>query len=237
MKKSPKEWKFNVKQAQMKRLPSGGIYPPYGHIGHWEVTTKVIEEMGFPTHGKNIICDASQDPDFYDFGTVAAHAQTSDDADLCGPDRIKRTAIIDNAINDYVEWVAAKFERCVFELENGNVRFSLYWLGYILHGVEDLAVHKGITNGEHASMRDNPDYNDADVKLTYVYAQHVLGAVQSALGQQRFDNLRNYNGEGKLSLFEKKGKEIHPKGWDIDNCLNEYKAAGKRYKSIIERVR
>lgn len=233
MKRSPKESDFTVKPAASgKRLPSGGIYPPYGHIGHWEVTSKVIEEMGFSALGSNVLCDAAQDPDFYDFGTVAAHAQTSDDADLCGSDSVRRTIVIDKAINGYVGWVDAKFQRCTSDLEKGNVRLSLYWLGYALHGVEDLAVHKGITNGEHASMKDNPDYNAPNVALSYVYARRMLDAVRNALGQQGFDRLRNHRGEGKLSLFEKNQSEIHPKGWDIDDNLSEYKAAGKRYKII-----
>jgi pimeloyl-ACP methyl ester carboxylesterase len=188
--------------------------------------------MGFSAPGSNIFCDAAQDPDFYDFGTVAAHAQTHDEADLCGPDSVKRTAIIDKAINDYVGWVGAQFQRCVSALEKGNVRLSLYWLGYVLHGVEDLAVHKGITNGEHACTTDSPDYQAADVALSSVYARRMLDAVRNALGQQGFDRLRNHDGDGKLSFIEKHRKEIHPGGWDIDNLSGQYKAAGIKYKTI-----
>lgn len=232
MKRSPKEWGFSVRPGPGTRLPSGGIYPPYGHIGHWEVTGKVIEEMGFSAPGGNVLCDAAQDPDFYDFGTVAAHAQTPDEADLCGQDSAKRTAIIDKAVNDYVGWVDAQFQRCTSALQKGKVRLSLYWLGYALHGVEDLAVHKGITNGEHASTTNNPDYQAADVALSYVYARRMLDAVRSALGQDGFDRLRNHDGDGRLNFIEKHRKGIHPEGWDIDNHFSEYEAAGKRYKTI-----
>ncbi len=235
MKRSPKDWEFVIKPGPGTRLPSGGIYPPYGHIGHWEVTGKVIEEMGFSAAGSNVLCDASQDPDFYDFSTVAAHAQTPDEADLCGGDNAQRAAIIDKAIDDYVTWVDAQFQRCANALEKGNVRLALYWLGYALHGVEDLAVHKGITNGEHASMAENPDYQAADVALSYVYARRMLDAVRNALGQDNFDRLRNHDGDGKLSFWEKHGREIHPKGWDIDNHFTEYEASGKRYRAIDPR--
>jgi pimeloyl-ACP methyl ester carboxylesterase len=232
MKRSPKEWAFTVKPGPGTRLPSGGIYPPYGHIGHWEVTGKVIEEMGFSAPGSNVLCDAAQDPDFYDFGTVAAHAQTPDEADLCGLDSVKRAAIIDKAIDDYVEWVDSQFQRCTSALEKGNARVSLYWLGYALHSVEDLAVHKGITNGEHASTTDNPDFQAADVALSYVYARRMLDAVRNALGQQGFDRLRNHDGEGKLGYWEKHQEEIHPGGWDIDTHLIEYETSGRRYSTI-----
>ena len=231
MKRSPKEWDFTVKPGPGTRLPSGGIYPPYGHIGHWEVTGKVIEEMGFSAPGSNVLCDAAQDPDFYDFGTVAAHAQTPDEADLCGPDSVKRTAIIDKAIDDYVAWVDAQFQRCTSALEQGDARLSLYWLGYALHGVEDLAVHKGITNGEHASTTDNPDFQAADVALSYVYARRMLDAVRNALGQDGFDRLRNHDGEGKLGFFEKHRKDIHPGGWDIDNRAGRVQGRGKKIQN------
>lgn len=226
MKRSPREWNFTT------RLPSGGWYPPYGHIGHWEVTGKVTEEMGFSAPAGNVLCDAAQDPDFYDFGTVAAHAQTPDEADLCEAGSIKRAAIIERAIDDYVQWVYGRFGRCIAALDKGNRRLSLYWLGYALHAVEDLAVHRGITNGEHACTEDNPDFQAADVALSYVYARRMLDAVRNALGQDGFDRLRNHSGDGKLSFKEKHRKGIHPGGWDIDNRSGEYKAAGKRYGTI-----
>ena len=80
---------------------------------------------------------------------------------------------------------------------------SLYWLGYALHGIEDLAVHKGITNGEHASAANNPDFEAADVALSYVYARRMLDAVRSALGQDGFDRLRNHDGDGQAGPFRK----------------------------------
>jgi Clostripain family len=232
MKRSPKAWEFTVRPGPGTRLPSGGIYPPWGHIGHWEVTGKVLEEMGFSAPGSDVLCDAAQDPDFYEFGTVAAHAQTPDEADLCGADSEKRTAIINQAVEDYIGWVEAQFQRCADALEQGNTRLALYWLGYALHAVEDLAVHKGITNGEHASTADNPDFQAADVALSYVYARRMLDAVRNAVGQKASDRLRNHAGDGKLGFFEKHRKGIHPGGWDIDTRSGEYKAAGRRYKTI-----
>ncbi len=235
MKRSPKEWEFIVKPAAGTKLPSGGIYPPWGHIGHWEVTGKVLEEMGFSAPGSDILCDAAQDPDFYEFGTAAAHAQTPDDADLCGSDSAKRTAIINQAVEDYLTWLSAQVERSVTAVEEGNTRLALYWLGYALHGVEDLAVHKGITNGEHASTADNPDFQAGDVALSYVYARRVLDAFRDAVGQDNFDRLRNHDGDGKLGFLEKRRKDIHPEGWDIDTRLGDYKAAGERYVTITPR--
>jgi pimeloyl-ACP methyl ester carboxylesterase len=235
MKRSPKDWEFTIKAGPGTKLPSGGLIPPYGHIGHWEVTGKVVEELGFSAPGSNILCDASQDPDFYDFATVPAHAQTPDEADLCGGDSAKRAAIIEKAVGDFVAWVDARFERVAGALEKGDVRLSLYWLGYALHSIEDLAVHKGITNGEHASATDNPDYQAADVALSYVYARRMLDAVRNGLGQDGFDRLRNHEGPGKLSFWEKHRRYIHPKGWDIDNHFAEYSSAGKRYVAIDPR--
>jgi hypothetical protein len=140
-------WKFPAESGPRVRLPAGGYYPPYGHIGHWEVTGKTSEEMGFSIQGINILCDAAQDSDFYDFGKIAAHAQTPDEADFCGGDTEKLKKIIEKAISDHVECVSGQFQRCKSALGEGEIRLSLYWLGYALQSVEDLAVHKGITNG------------------------------------------------------------------------------------------
>jgi hypothetical protein len=55
---------------------------------------------------------------------------------------------------------------------------------------------------------------------------------RKALGQQGFDRLRNYDGDGKLSVSEKHRGDIHPGGLDIDNHLFEYEASGNRYNTI-----
>ncbi|HSR11978.1 MAG TPA: hypothetical protein VLS90_11105, partial [Thermodesulfobacteriota bacterium] len=222
MPNSPKDWNFAIKPGPATRLPSGGFIPPYGHIGHWEVTAKIAEEMGFSAPAIDILCDAAQDPDFYDFQTVPAHAQTPDEADLCGTDAARRDAIIARAIEEYLAWVNELFQRCVSALQGGKVRLALYWLGYALHGIEDLAVHKGITNGEHASSANNPDYEAADVALSYVYARRMLDAARDALGQDGFDSLRNHSGDGRLGIFEKRARGVHPRGYDIDNGLQGY---------------
>jgi pimeloyl-ACP methyl ester carboxylesterase len=227
-----KAWEFIVQPGAGTKPAPGGFYPPYGHIGHWEVTAKVIEEMGFSAPASNVLCDAAQDPDFYDFATPAAHAQTPDQADQSRGEAADRATVIEKAVEDYVNWVNERFRQCMTALENRDERMSLYWLGYALHGIEDLAVHKGITNGEHASAKDNPDFHPSDVALSYVYARRMLDAIRNGLGQDGFDRLRNYDGEGKLSYWEKHSEDVHPAGWDIDDHFREYEAAGERYSDI-----
>ena len=192
----------------------------------------MAEEKNFSSTGIEILCDAAQDPDFYEFGTLAAHAQTPDEVDFCDSDTVTRNLIIEKAIGDYVDWVSIQFRRCTSALEKGAVRLSLYWLGYALHGVEDLAVHKGITNGEHASTSENPDFQAVDVALSFSYARRLLDTVYNALGQKRFDYLRNHSGGGLLTIFEKNQADIHPEGWDLNNRYGEYKAAGEKYINI-----
>jgi pimeloyl-ACP methyl ester carboxylesterase len=214
------------------KLPAGGYFPPYGHVGHWEVTGKLAEEMGFSAPAADVLCDAAQDPDFYEFGVEAAHAQTPDAADFCAADVAKRATIVDRAVDEYAKWLDERFGRCVSALDAGDARIALYWLGYALHGIEDLAVHAGMTNGEHASAPVSPDYQAVDVALSSVYARRLLDAARNALGQDNFDRLRNHDGEGRLSFVEKRRKQVHPKGWDIDNCLDSYKKAGRMYTTI-----
>jgi len=117
MKRSPKEWGFFVRPGSGTKLPAGGIYPPYGHIGHWEVTAKVAEAMGFSPPGINVLCDAAQDPDFYEFGTLAAQAQTPDEADQCGSDSFKRTIRL--------VWIALSICVIIVKYGKGGLIYSL----------------------------------------------------------------------------------------------------------------
>ena len=64
------------------RLSSWSLF---GKSGHWEVTQDVAEDFGFSSAGVEILCDASQAPDSYEFTNLAAHAQTPDPVAMMKP--------------------------------------------------------------------------------------------------------------------------------------------------------
>ncbi len=231
MTESPKQWLIPAETVPRKpgsKLASGGHFPSGGHSGHWEVTEKIARELKFSPEAIDILCDAAQDPDFYEFSVPAAHAQTPDCIyDVSGD----RAAAIESAIAAYGEWVAANFRKCVLALAAKNTRLALYWLGYMLHGIEDLAVHMGITNGEHAARKISPDHVRANIKFAFEYARQAMGAVRSALGESEFSLLQEHRGDKGYDKPEKLAA-IHPKGWDIEDTFGEYRIAGEKYQKM-----
>ena len=133
---------------------------PWTQEGHYEATAKAGAILGreLSPGAISVLADASQDPDFFDWGTMAAHGQTPLDA--AGVPQEERVA--QKSFRDFVRLhVASAAKSCT----SGDLRSALYWTGYALHAVEDVAPHRGRTNQEHAynaySEKMNPDRDDA----------------------------------------------------------------------------
>src|SRR5262249_33630867 len=96
----------------------------------------------------DVIMDAAQDPDFYEWNTEAAHAQTRNDP---------ATAVlvdVDQARSRFYDWERRHLALAETACNANQPRLALYWLGYAFHGVEDAVFHEGISNAEH-SYRDH----------------------------------------------------------------------------------
>lgn len=205
------------------RFSSGGWLS--WQVGHWDITVQTAEEMGFSSDAVNILRDASQDPDFYQFGYPEAHAQTPDEVGFLDSPA-QREQGREAAETRYVEWVKSRIAWQREALLRGATREALFWLGYALHGVQDLASHGGITNGEHAGMSNSPDEDPGLVQLAVSFTLEFLRWTKTWLGREAFDLLRNYRGEGHLSK-EEKGVLLHAKdprlgAWDLDEGLSDY---------------
>ncbi|MEW6584518.1 MAG: transglutaminase-like domain-containing protein [Nitrospirota bacterium] len=137
--------KVNLKKT---RLPSGGWLSRMTgdwEPGHMEITGSVLRTFGFHDDAVDIAGDAAQDPDFYDWHRPSAHAQTNNDDD--GRTNEPREIAIEN----YLSWMKGLHER-LLSSSRKSVRHGLFYLGYALHGIQDLATHKGITNAQHSYM-------------------------------------------------------------------------------------
>lgn len=55
------------------RLPSGGFINLWLNTGHYEVTQEAAERFGFSSAAVDILRDAAQDPDFYEFTIPLKH--------------------------------------------------------------------------------------------------------------------------------------------------------------------
>lgn len=207
------------------RLEAGGAWP--WRTGHFEVTNQVAERFGFTAPATDILRDASQDPDFHEFLNPAAHAQSPDGTDIL-PMGAERDRVVESAVMSYLEWIEDKVGNLQSALDCGDLRTGLYWLGYALHAVEDLAPHLGRTNAEHAAEGAGPDRDTEAVELASHHACVFLRAVLDRVGDEGFNALRSYRGMGRLGRAEK--QQLH--GGTRDLCaaaVAAYLAGGRRY--------
>jgi len=138
--------------------------------GHYDITMQGIDRYiaatgePFSQEATLVLADASRDPDFFEWNSPAAHAQTKSDdsAELVWTKAVAQKNFRDwekNAVHLVATACGAK-----------DIRTALYRAGYALHGVQDLAFHNGISNAEHA-WRDYGDAPDEQgVDTNYLFA-------------------------------------------------------------------
>lgn len=155
-------------------LPFARFLGHLGQAGHFEITGQALAADGaaWSARAVEIMTDAARDADFYEWGTPAAHAQTTNSeagliAEETGP-----------AQQALAQWLRGYLQRAAAACAQQQPRQALYLLGYALHAVQDLAFHEGITNAEHAYL----DYVqkqrvDTDVR----YDEKFRLAVQASL--------------------------------------------------------
>lgn len=212
------------------KLPSGGWINLWLNIGHYEVTQDAAEKFGFSSAAIDILRDAAQDPDFYEFTLASAHAQSPDKIAFMAPGPVRDEAI-QKGIEEFKQWVIDFFHKIQKCMAQNNTRAALYWLGYVLHGIQDLGPHGGMPNPEHAALDltdQSPDDDAGSIQLSRYYTQEFFRHIREALGEDQFDLLRNWDGEGNLTKGEKGNLFGH--GWDLSiEAVKQFKDGGKIY--------
>ncbi|NTU47934.1 MAG: hypothetical protein HGA84_02885, partial [Syntrophobacteraceae bacterium] len=160
-------------------------------------------------------------PDAVDVGPPDAEAGAS----LTGDEAIEKGIVA------YKQWVLNVFGRIHQAMLDNDTRVALYWLGYVLHGMQDLGPHGGMPNPEHAaldSLDQSPDEDSNSVQLSRYYTQEFLRHIREVLGETGFDLLRNWDGDGNLSKPEK--EDLFGHGWDLSvKTVLEFKKGGEKY--------
>lgn len=222
---------FGMRQEKVNiatmRLAAGGIFSTT--MGHFDMTRKVLKNFGFSDDAAHVAADASQDPDFYEFETAAAHAQTEN---FKGPltDRVK-----EEAISAYMRLIEARVKKIV-SLASRKKKSGLFYLGYTLHSIQDLAVHEGITNEQHAYLsyvrNASPDENERCIEKAEKFTDAFLSLFKEKYPQY-FEVLRSYDNDrwqiyDKLPMIEK--KKLLGSGWDMTpESLVVYRTSWKRF--------
>ncbi len=198
--------------------------------GHPQITRAALRRLAleqvpgfaeFTPSAIDLLADASQDPDFYEWEHPEAHAQTGNapDASPTAFDWQER----------WQKWMQTQLARSRQAADSGDAKQALYFLGYALHGVEDLATHQGRTNAEHSYqaflLRKDPDEDDAAIERAVDYAARFLRLIPSKYGNA-WKEIPKSSGPSRMDKEEKQAILGH--GWDFgaDALL--------RYRSLAE---
>lgn len=118
----------------------GCVVPLTQHYGN---TLEALRTTSLSPASVISIAIASRFPDFLDFNTPSAHAQCENNEDGLLKD-------VENDRQIFISWIAQKLKVIRNHAAKGNVEEVFFWLGYVLHGLQDLAVHQGQSNAEHS---------------------------------------------------------------------------------------
>lgn len=183
-----------------------GVCVPWsGENGHYEATKGALEQLSgrgkaFSPDAVEIVADASQDPDLFAWTDMAAHGQTPFSSDSAG---------VAAAQTKWVEFVRRYISKAGEKCENNaeeSVREALYWTGYALHAIEDVAPHRGRTNEEHSYNayveHKNPDVEGAAFKLAEDMAAKFLETMLDTKLSKCMPHFAQYKGR-QLSYVDK----------------------------------
>jgi predicted transglutaminase-like cysteine proteinase len=225
--------KVNMKKT---RLPSGGWLSRITgdwEPGHLEITEVLLRKYEFSKNAINVVGDASQDPDFYDWNTSCAHAQTENNSDG------KTIESIEVATGKYIKWIKGLNDKLIEETAK-DVRSGLFILGYILHGIQDLSTHKGLTNAQHSYVsklfgkKNDPDHDVKNRERAKDYSEGYTEFLKTKYNKP-YNKLVEYKGRSlpwdKLMIGAK--EKLLGKGWDLTpSAFIEYSELSKKYKKI-----
>ncbi len=164
----PKALSANLSFARacLQPIGAGQAVPP----AHRDLTRRGVQNAaGFrfgSTKPTKLLELASEQADNYEWLNPAAHAQTPNGADQSKLEAIK-------VFKKYVTEITTKAAKacCV-----NNKPLAAYQLGYLMHAVQDLATHSGMTNDEHAYLlrKANPDLDSKNLGRAESWTKQVL---------------------------------------------------------------
>ncbi len=124
-----------------------------------------------------------------------------------------------------------------------DVRSGLFFLGYILHSIQDLATHQGITNAQHAYVsklfgkKDDPDHQEVNRIKAKKYSDRYVRFLKQKY-TKIYKKLVGYQGQGGIWPWEKlmpreKANLLNKEGWDLTPAAYiEYSTLSKKYEKI-----
>lgn len=154
----------------------GCVVPLTKHYGN---TLEAFRTTSLSPASVISIARAARFPDFIDFNTPAAHAQCDN-----GEDGLLKDVEADR--QKFISWIANRLKIIKNHAAKGNVAEVLFGLGYVLHGLQDLAVHQGQSNAEHSynnRVGKCPDDDEKGAELAVTVSsnfvkEYIFGKLQ-----------------------------------------------------------
>ncbi len=151
------ETKKSLLAVNQKIAPPGIIYIlRCTHNTHYEMTREVLEHEGFRGGSLEVLAAGARDVDLYKFAVEAPHATSPQNKDGRPEGTAKENA------ERFIEWMKKLEDKFSSFLAEKKFQESLYVLGWMCHGIQDLYVHRGMTPREHIwlqSHKSHPDKN------------------------------------------------------------------------------
>jgi hypothetical protein len=229
----------NLKEPHLGMGSWRGICLPWqDKAGHSDVTRQALDAIEtqsgkrlFSSQAKDVLTDASQDADFFAWTKMAAHAQTDSDANGRPKDREKAQ----DAFISFVKEALDKAKAACVDAAGGDLALkkALYWTGYSVHALQDLAPHRGRTNPEHsynANHGKNPDVDDDAILLAKDLTVRYLSQALSNSLAPCAARFATYKGGAVTPAF--KWVDLKLRYDNTPASLIEYKQSAALYEKI-----
>jgi hypothetical protein len=175
------EPKSSGRQNPMNQAPSGNFsslracLSPFGlqdsvPRAHRDLARNALAGTGGFRFGGKLVEIAAEQADTYEWNNEAAHAQTKNGS-MDAPAAIQ-------SFESHLQGVTTRLEAACCHQDYTT---AAYELGYLFHGIQDLATHAGMTNAYHAYLlpRDNPDLVKINLDRAQAWTIKLLNALKA----------------------------------------------------------
>ena len=193
--------------------------------GHFELSSQAALKASWSSAAVKIVAEGSRDPDAFEWGNPAAHGQ----ADIGNNGILSRQAEAD-AVLKFKQWIADLSKKVLSSCACNRPADAAYFTGYLLHAVQDLATHEGITNAEHSylsSYQTNPDADGARLDRAAEWSGLVLATLGKKMPGSCSTALRSLT-DAQVTVRTAFG----PKDGDAGELFAFWRLAG-RYKDAL----
>ncbi|HPP04373.1 MAG TPA: hypothetical protein PK351_06050 [Spirochaetota bacterium] len=185
-----------------------------------DIITGVITFELKKTKISDIIAFASRDIDLYLFGFLPSHAQTDkyDYNREYSIDELKKIETM--AVFRYLKFINSYYKKIDEAYYNNEIVKGAYYLGFIIHSIEDLFAHYGMTNEQHRYLdkkSKSPDYDIENIKLCRIKMEIFFKKFENLFSDKGRDNFLNSIKKNEVinEDINSLGKKILKKSKDI----------------------